>query len=73
MEPHIDKLLLYAATVKDIWDTIQKLYSKRQNVSRLYTLWKQVHECKQWTIDVTSFFNKLSLLLQEMNLCRELV
>ncbi|TYK05622.1 UBN2_3 domain-containing protein [Cucumis melo var. makuwa] len=32
MEPQIDKPSLYAATVKDIWDTTQKLYSKRQNV-----------------------------------------
>ena len=73
MEPQIGKPLLFAATAKDIWDTAQTLYSKRQNASRLYTLRKQVHECKQGTMDVTSFFNKLSLIWQEMDLCRELV
>ncbi|KAA0041669.1 DNA polymerase theta [Cucumis melo var. makuwa] len=38
MEPQIDKPLLYAATAKDLWDTTQTFYSKRQNASRLYTL-----------------------------------
>ena len=73
MEPHIGKPLLYPATAKGIWDAAQKLYSKRQNVYRLYTLRKQVHECKQGTMGVTSSFNKLSLIWQEMDLCRELV
>ena len=35
MEPQIDKPLLYNATAKDIWDTTQKLYFERQNVSRV--------------------------------------
>ncbi|KAL4025768.1 hypothetical protein IC575_014173 [Cucumis melo] len=73
MEPQIGKPLLYAATAKDLWDTTQTLYSKRQNSSRLYTLRKQVHNCKQGTLDVTTYFNKLSLLWQEMDLCRETV
>ncbi|KAL0553894.1 hypothetical protein IC582_007798 [Cucumis melo] len=73
MEPQIVKPLLYAATAKDLWDTTQTLYSKRQNASRLYTLRKQVHNCKQGTLDVTTYFNKLSLLWQEMDLCRETV
>ncbi|KAA0051293.1 Cysteine-rich RLK (RECEPTOR-like protein kinase) 8 [Cucumis melo var. makuwa] len=34
MEPQIDKPLLYAATAKDLWDTTQTFYSKRQNASR---------------------------------------
>lgn len=46
MEPQIDKPLFYATTSKDIWNTTQKLYSKRQNDSRLYMLRKEVHECK---------------------------
>ncbi|KAA0059989.1 Cysteine-rich RLK (RECEPTOR-like protein kinase) 8 [Cucumis melo var. makuwa] len=73
MEPQIDKPLLYAATTKDLWDTTQTLYSKRQNASRLYTLRKQVHNCKQGTLDVTTYFNKLSLLWQEMDLCIETI
>ncbi|KAA0057570.1 uncharacterized protein E5676_scaffold411G002330 [Cucumis melo var. makuwa] len=73
MELQIGKPLLYAATIKDLWDTTQTLYSKRQNASRLYTLQKQVHNCKQGTLDVTTYFNKLSLLWQEMDLCRETV
>ncbi|KAA0066521.1 Retrovirus-related Pol polyprotein from transposon TNT 1-94 [Cucumis melo var. makuwa] len=73
MEPQIGKPLLYAATAKVFWDTTQTLYSKRQNTSRLYTLRKQVHNCKQGTLDVTTYFNKLSLLWQEMDLCRETV
>ncbi|KAA0063331.1 Beta-galactosidase [Cucumis melo var. makuwa] len=72
-EPQIGKPLLYAATTKDLWDTTQTLYSKRQNASRLYTLRKRVHNCKQGTLDVTTYFNKLSLLWQEMHLCRETV
>ena len=40
MEPWIGKPLLYAATVNDIWDMAQQLYSKRQNDSRLYPLQK---------------------------------
>ncbi|KAA0039144.1 Beta-galactosidase [Cucumis melo var. makuwa] len=73
MEPQIRKPLLYAATAKDLWDTTQTLYSKRHNASRLYTLQKQVHNCKQGTLDITTYFNKLFLLWQEMDLCRETV
>ncbi|KAA0037076.1 Beta-galactosidase [Cucumis melo var. makuwa] len=70
MEPQIGKPLLYATTAKYLWDTTQTLYSKRQNATRLYALRKQVHNCKQGTLDVTSYLNKLSLLWQEMDLCR---
>ncbi|KAL4010963.1 hypothetical protein IC575_028005 [Cucumis melo] len=52
MEPQIGKPILYAATAKDLWDTTQTLHSKRQNASQLYTLRKQVHNCKQGTLDV---------------------
>lgn len=64
--------LLYAAIAKDIWDTTQKLYLK-PNASHLYKPRKQIHECKKRTMDVTSYFNKLSLIWQEMDLCSEIV
>lgn len=51
----------------------QKLYSKRKNACRLYTLRKQVHECKKGTMDITSYFNKLSLIWQKMDLYREII
>ncbi|XP_038889334.1 uncharacterized protein LOC120079245 [Benincasa hispida] len=73
MEPQIGRPLLYAAIAKGIWDAVQQLYSKRHNASRLYTLWKEAHECKQGTMDVTFYFNKMFLLWQEMDLCKEIV
>ncbi|XP_038888140.1 uncharacterized protein LOC120078031 [Benincasa hispida] len=72
MEPQIGKPLIYVATARDIWDAVQKLYSKRKNASRLYTLQKQVHECKQGTMDITFYFNKFSSIWQEMDLCRKI-
>ena len=65
MEPQIGKPTLCATTAKDLWDTTQKLYLQHQNASRLYTLRKQVHDCKQGTLDVTSYFNKLSTLARD--------
>lgn len=62
MEPQIGNPLLYAATSKEIWEAVQDLYSKRQNASRMYTLTKQVHECKQGNLSVTSYYNKLSMM-----------
>ncbi|TYK21241.1 uncharacterized protein E5676_scaffold359G00510 [Cucumis melo var. makuwa] len=50
---------------RDPYDTTEKLYSKRQNASRLYTLKKQVCDCKQGTSDVTFYFNKLSTLARD--------
>ncbi|XP_038906526.1 uncharacterized protein LOC120092499 isoform X3 [Benincasa hispida] len=73
MEPQIGRPLLYAATARDIWEAARDLYSKRQKASRLYTLHKQVHECKQGTMDVTFYFNKLFVYWQEMDLCRQIV
>ena len=73
MKPQIGKPLLYRTTVKDLWDTIHKLYLKRHNASHLYTRRKQVHDCKQGTLDVTSYFNKNSLLWQEMDLWTETI
>ena len=70
MEPPIGKHLLYAKTAKNIRDTAQKLCSKRQNAFWLYTLRKQVHERKQGAMDITSYFSKLSLIWQKMDLCR---
>ncbi|XP_038882373.1 uncharacterized protein LOC120073640 [Benincasa hispida] len=64
--------MLYAATARDIWEAVKKLYSSRQNGARLYALRKQVHECKQGTMDVTAYFNQLSVIWQEMDLCRDL-
>ncbi|KAA0065740.1 DNA-directed RNA polymerases I and III subunit RPAC1 [Cucumis melo var. makuwa] len=71
MEPQIGKPLLYAATSKDLWDTTQKLYSKHQNAFHLYTLRKQVHECKQGTLDVTSYFNKLFTVARDRFMQRD--
>ena len=45
MEPQIGKPLLNASTVKDIWDTTQKLYSKYHSASCLYELRTRVHGC----------------------------
>ncbi|XP_038904274.1 uncharacterized protein LOC120090627 [Benincasa hispida] len=73
MELQIGKPLLYSATARDIRDAVRRLYSRCQNASRLYTLRKQVHECKQGSMDVTSYFSKMSLLWQEMDLCREII
>ena len=36
-----------------LWNTTQTLYSKRQNAFQLYTLRKQVNDCKQSTLDMT--------------------
>ncbi|KAA0040487.1 UBN2_3 domain-containing protein [Cucumis melo var. makuwa] len=73
MKPQIGKPLLYAAIARDIWDIVKKLYTKRHNACRLYTSHKQIHECKQGTMDITSYFNKLFLIWQEMDLCREII
>lgn len=42
-------------------------------MSRLYTLRKQVHDCKQGTVDVTSYFNKLSMTWQMIDFGREII
>ncbi|XP_038902431.1 uncharacterized protein LOC120089076 [Benincasa hispida] len=73
MEPQIGTPLLYVAITRDIWEAVKKLYCTQQNGARLYALRKQVHECKQGTIDVTTYFNKLFLIWQEMDLCQELI
>lgn len=62
MEPQIDDPQLYAETSKETWEAVQELYSRRQNASRLYTLTKQIHECKQGNSSVTTYYNKLSII-----------
>lgn len=61
MEPHIYKPLLYFATTKDIWDTAQKLYLKRQMPPiSIHREKKSMNASKG--LDVISYFNKLPSL-----------
>ncbi|KAA0031639.1 UBN2_3 domain-containing protein [Cucumis melo var. makuwa] len=63
---------IIAAAMENLLHQLQKLSAIKMDLPSESTR-KQVHDCKQGTLDIASYFNKLSLLWQEMDLCRETI
>lgn len=54
---------------KQIWNAVWETYSDLENHSQVFELKTRPPNTKQGEADVTSFFNHMLALWQELNLC----
>lgn len=71
MEPTIGKLYLFLPTAKDVWDAVRDCYSDLENSSQIYDLKTRLWQSKQGDRDVTTYYNIMVTLWQELDQCYE--
>ncbi|CAH9105640.1 unnamed protein product [Cuscuta epithymum] len=54
---------------KDIWDAVREAYSNRGDSSQIFELKKKLWLSKQGDRDITTYFNEMLSLWQELDLC----
>ena len=67
MQPEISKTCLFLKSPKEIWDKIQGTYSKVGNTARIFELKGRIGRTVQGDQSVTSYYNKLEALWQELD------
>ena len=68
IEPRLHASIAYADSAQAIWENIQKRYSV-PNVPKIHQLKVEIASCKQGTLDMVEFFNKLMGLWNEFDSC----
>ena len=67
MELEIRKPFLFLSITKDIWDAMVKTYLKKGNATQNFELKHTIHETKQRDLDILSYFNKLKIVWEELD------
>ena len=71
MKPAIGKPHLFLPTARDVWEAVRDMYSDVENSSQIFDLKTRLWKAKQGDRDVTSYYNELVTLWQELDLCYE--
>lgn len=71
MEPSIGKPYLFLSTAQDVWEAVKDCYSDLENSSQIYDLKTRLWQSKQGGQDVTTYYNLLLTLWQELDQCYE--
>ena len=69
MEPAIGKPHLFIPTAKDVWEAVRYLYLDLENSSQIFELKTRLWKSKQNDRDVTTYYNELVTLWQELDQC----
>ena len=69
MEPAIGKPHLFLPTAKDVWKAVRDCYSNLENSSQIFDLKTQLWQSKQGERDVTTYYNEMVTLWQELDQC----
>ena len=67
MEPTISDTCMFLTTAKEIWDCIQRTYSKARNIAQVYEIKVKAGATKQGDKSVTEYANLLQNLWQELD------
>jgi hypothetical protein len=67
MEPTIEKPYLFLPTAKDVWEAVRDLYLDLENSSQIFELKTRLWKSKQNDRDVTTYYNELVTLWQELD------
>ncbi|RVW20933.1 hypothetical protein CK203_109614 [Vitis vinifera] len=67
MTPEISDTCMFLATAKDIWDTIQQMYSKARDAAQVYEVKVKTIAAKQGSQTITKYANQLKALWQELD------
>ena len=71
MAPTIGKPHLFLPTAKDVWDAVRDMYSNVENLSQIFELETKLWKSRQGDRDVTTYYNEMVTLWQELDLCYE--
>ena len=71
MDSSIGKPYLFLPTAKDVWEVVRDCYSDLENSSQIYELKTQLWQSKQRDKDITTFYNLMVTLWQELDQCYE--
>ncbi|XP_073224569.1 uncharacterized protein [Cicer arietinum] len=69
MESTIRKSFMFLPTAKEVWEAVKETYSDIQNSFQIFDLKSQLWHAKQGDRDVTTYYNELMTLWQELDLC----
>ncbi|XP_073121030.1 uncharacterized protein [Henckelia pumila] len=67
MEPAIGKPFMFLPTASDVWEAVKETYSDLENYSQLYDLNTRMWRQQQGNRDVTSYYNELLTIWQELD------
>ncbi|XP_035549022.1 uncharacterized protein LOC118349258 [Juglans regia] len=71
MEPAIGKPHLFLPTAKDVWEAVRDMYSDLENSSQIFDLKSKLWRSRQGDQEVTTYYNQMVTLWQELDLCYE--
>ncbi|RVW73986.1 Retrovirus-related Pol polyprotein from transposon RE1 [Vitis vinifera] len=71
MEPAIGKSHLFLPTAKDVWEAVRDMYSDLENSSQIFDLKSKLWQSRQGDREVTTYYNQMVTLWQELDLCYE--
>ena len=72
MEPEIDQTNMYLSTTKQLWDAMNETYSYLANSLQVYELKTKIGNTTKGNLFVTSYYNMLKSLWQELDLFYDL-
>ena len=71
MEAEVSQNFILCDTAKQLWDTINLMYSNLNNDSQPYDLRRKVHQTKQGSLSATAYFNILNQCWMELDLYQD--
>lgn len=71
MDASIAKLHMFMKTAKEVWDSVWETYSDLENSSQIFELKTKLWQSKQGSRDVTSYYNEMVSLWQELDQCHD--
>ncbi|KAF6160198.1 hypothetical protein GIB67_016634 [Kingdonia uniflora] len=67
MQPSIAAGYMFMKTSKQIWESVKKTYSQRQNNAHIFQLWNDVSQLKQGDLFLLTYYAKLRVVWEEMD------
>lgn len=71
MDVSIAKPHLFMHSAKDVWDSIRATYSDLENSSQIFELKTRLWQFKQEDRDITTYYNGMVALWQELDQCHD--
>ena len=68
IHPAMHDIFLYHDTSKDMWDAINKHFSKKRNHAHIYHLKKEIHQLTQNHKSIIEYISQLKKRWEELNL-----
>ena len=68
MQPEIGKPFLFLSSAKEVWDAVSQRYSKKWDATQIYELKTLIHVTEQKGLSMTTYYNTLKVLWQELDL-----